>query len=343
MRVTVFWKEPDMVDQLKKFCREPSGSGTLIGAIAMMAVLGVSALVVDIGHLVSVKGELQRAVDAGALAGARALWPMALPVVQNPPANPDCVSAKGIAQTTATSVANQVDGEALTAANLTIDVGNYDYATRKFTQKTDCTLTSNAVRVKANKIVNNVFFARIWNITSLNPQATAIGTMGFAKAVGKGTIPIAINKMYVNPGTSVFINFSPDPSDNGGWFANPPDKSGASTFKDYITEAACAPLKIGDIISLQNGTDTTCFDALKAELEKHTEGYWDTFLPVVDTEQFNQPEPIVAFVPFRITNVVDTGSCKGVEGTVIGLAECGGALPGSDVNCGALAPPKAVN
>jgi hypothetical protein len=70
---------------------------------------------------------------------------------------------------------------------------------------------------------------------------------------------------------------------------------------------------------------------------------WDTFLPVVNTDQFNHPEPIIAFVPFRITQVVDTGSAKGITGQVIGLAECGSALPGSDVNCGVLAPPKAVN
>ncbi len=332
-----------MIDALKKFFREHSGSGTLVGALGMMAILGASAMVVDIGHLVSVKGELQRAADAGAMAGARALWPLALPMIQNPPANPNCVGAKGVAQATATSAANQVDGEVLTTANLNIEVGNYDYGTGAFTVKTDCTLTSNAVKVKISKDINNIFFARIWNITSLKPQAKAIGTMGFAKAVGKGTMPIAINKMYVVPGASVFINFSPDALDNGGWFANPPDKTGASTFKDYITNASCPPLNIGDIISLQNGEDATCFDALKNELARHTEGYWDTFLPVVETDKFVAPEPIVAFVPFRITRVVDTGSSKGVEGTVVGLAECGGALPGSDVNCGALSPPKAVN
>ncbi|OGR08645.1 MAG: hypothetical protein A3K23_00835 [Desulfobacca sp. RBG_16_58_9] len=160
--------------------------------------------------------------------------------------------------------------------------------------------------------------------------------------MGKGTIPIAINKIFVVPGETVYIDFSPDAVNSGGWFADPPDKIGAKTFKDYIINASCPPLQIGDVISLQNGEDATCFDALKNEKFKRGE-FWDTFLPVVNTDQFNHPEPIIAFVPFRITQVVDTGSAKGITGRVIGLAECGSALPGSDVNCGVLAPPKAVD
>jgi hypothetical protein len=331
-----------MLEKLRDFFKELGGAGTVVAGLCLMVILGVAALVVDIGHLATVKGELQRAADAGSMAGARALWPMALPLIANPPAGPDCYGAKGVALSTATSANNQVDGEILSAANLTIEVGNYNYATKVFTPRSDCTLASNAVKVTAQKDVNTIFFAGIWNLTSMKPAATATGTMSFAKAVGKGTIPIAINKIKVVPGDEVYIDFSPDAVNSGGWFANPPDNIGAKTFKDYIMNANCPPLQIGDVISLQNGEDATCFDALKNEKLKHGE-FWDIFLPVVNTDQFNHPEPIVAFVPFRITAVVDTGNAKGVTGKVIGLAESAGALPGSDVNCGVLAPPKGVN
>lgn len=327
---------------MRNFFKELGGAGTAVAGLCMMVILGVAALVVDIGHLATVKGELQRAADAGSMAGARALWPMALPMITNPPAGPDCYSAKGRALNTATSANNQVDGEVLSAANLAIEVGNYDFATRVFTPRSDCPPTINAVKVSAQKDVNTIFFASIWNLTSMKPAATATGTMSFAKAVGKGTIPIAINKIKVVPGDTVYIDFSPDAVNSGGWFANPPDKIGAKTFKDYIMNASCPPLQVGDVISLQNGEDASCFDALKNEKLKHGE-FWDIFLPVVNTDQFNHPEPIIAFVPFRITQVVDTGSAKGITGQVIGLAECGAALPGSDVNYGVLAPPKAVN
>ena len=331
-----------MRGKMRNFFKELGGAGTAVAGLCLMVILGVAALVVDIGHLATVKGELQRAADAGSMAGARALWPMALPLITNPPAGPDCVSAKGLALNTTTSANNQVDGEVLTAANLTIQVGNYDYATRVFTPRSDCPPTINAVKVTAQKDVNTIYFASIWNLTSMQPAATATGTMGFAKAVGKGTIPIAINKIKVVPGETLYIDFSPDAVNSGGWFADPPDTASAKTFKDYIMNANCPPLQIGDVISLQNGQDTTCFDALKNEKLKRGE-FWDTFLPVVNTDQFNHPEPIIGFVPFRITQVVDTGSAKGITGQVIGLAECGAALPGSDVNCGVLAPPKAVN
>jgi len=330
-----------MREKMRNFFKELGGAGTAVAGLCMMVILGVAALVVDIGHLATVKGELQRAADAGSMAGARALWPTALPIFTNPPAGPDCVSAKGLALSTATSVNNQVDGEVLTAANLTIEVGNYDYATRVFTPKSDCPLTTNAVKVRAQKDVNTIFFASIWNLTSMKPAATATGTMSFAKAVGKGTAPIAINKVFVVPGTQVFISFEQDAMQTGGWFADPPDKANAATFKDYIVNDSCPPLHVGDILKLQNGQDASVMKALKDELQQHPGG-WDTFLPVVNTPQFTQEHPIVAFVPLRITHVQDTGNNKGLTGTVLGLSECGAALPGSDVNCGVLAPPKAV-
>jgi Flp pilus assembly protein TadG len=331
-----------MLSKIWDFHKEDQGTGTALAGLCMVALMGASALVADIGHLVSVKSELQRAADAAAMAGARALWPNALPMLLNPPSNPSCVNAKNVAQLVGTSEANKVDGESLAAANLTINVGNYDFGTGSFIPKTDCTLTSNAVKVVAHKDIEKIFFARIWNITSLKPVATAIGTMGFAKAVGKGTLPIAINKFYATPGTELYVNFNPDPNDNAGWFADPPDKAGAATFKDYINKAACPPLKIGDVINLQNGLDTSALEALKTKLQNDYPDGWDTFLPVVEASKFNQLEPIVAFVPFRILDVMD-GDTKGIRGKVIGLAECASALPGSDVNCGALAPVKAVN
>ena len=51
-------------------------------------------------------------------------------------------------------------------------------------------------------------------------SATAIAVMDFATAVGKGTLPIAVNQDYAKtPGDDRYIGFNPDPEDNGGWFA----------------------------------------------------------------------------------------------------------------------------
>ena len=64
----------DFMGRWRALAADQSGSIALFVAIALMMLLGSVALALDIGHLVSVKGELQKAADAGALAGARA-WP----------------------------------------------------------------------------------------------------------------------------------------------------------------------------------------------------------------------------------------------------------------------------
>ena len=44
-------------------------------ALGMVVFLGFVALALDIAHLVTVKRELAKAAEAGALSGARGLWP----------------------------------------------------------------------------------------------------------------------------------------------------------------------------------------------------------------------------------------------------------------------------
>ena len=53
--------------------KDDSGVVTLVATLGMVAVLGMAALALDIAHLLSVKNELQRVADAGAMAGARGL------------------------------------------------------------------------------------------------------------------------------------------------------------------------------------------------------------------------------------------------------------------------------
>jgi Flp pilus assembly protein TadG len=309
----------------------------MIAALALIVLGAATALAVDIGHIRAVKNHLQRAADAGAFAGARGLWPDVLPVVNsNPP--PDCATALTRATTTATNTYNKVDGAGLSTGEVQVQIGYWDFNNKTFSQ--ECSARTNAVRVTTLRNGVNMFFARIMGINTTDLSATAIATMGWASGIGKGALPIAINKRYVIPGLVLFINFSPDPIDNGGWFADPPDPAGAKTFKDYINEGSCPPLHCGEIINLQNGVDTSCLSAIQEKLDERG-GTWDTFLPVVDTEKFNTLEPIIGFVSFRITEVHNTGNLKGVTGTILGVHICPGAFPGGE-NLGLLTPPKQV-
>jgi len=327
-----------MCSRVRRCLSERSGSVSLVTAIGIFVLLGFIALALDVAHMVMVKSELQKAADAGAMAGARGLWPLVLPVTgSTTPRNPDCAASALAAQLTAHN--NRVDGSYLASdSEITVEVGRWDYASKTFTA--GCTTTSNAVRVGTIRNGVVMLFAKIFGFSTTNLSATATAVMDFAAAVGKGGLPIALDKEYTAPGTLVKISMNPDTVDNGGWFVDPPDRASAATIRDYITKDICPPLNVGDIINLQNGVDGSVLSALKDELATHPGG-WDTFLPVVATPKFNHDEPITAFVPFRITEVSNTGSDKYVQGVVLNLMDMPTALPGGP-NYGALAPPKAV-
>ena len=56
-----------------KFIKGAEGSVVVVIAASMVVLLGMASLAVDLGHLYTVKNEMQNSVDAAALAAARAL------------------------------------------------------------------------------------------------------------------------------------------------------------------------------------------------------------------------------------------------------------------------------
>ncbi len=330
-----------MRKKMRGLLDQDSGMVAVAAALGMVVLLGSAALALDIGHLASVKNELQRAAEAGALAGARGLWPPndlypTLPIISSSPA-PDCTTAQTRALNTAINAGNKVDGAALTSGNGTVQVGRWDYGMKTFTS--GCSASTNAVQVTIQKNGINHMFAQILGMSPANQTATATAVMDFAQGVSKGSLPIAISLTYAAPGQILSIDFSP--TGKGGWFAVPPDNTSAQTFQNYIDQGTCPPLHVGDLISLSNGADTSVLHDLKVKLAEYG-GSWDLVVPVVQTDNFTHSEPIAGFLPFRITEVNDSGNPKGITGTVLGLLESATATPGG-INCGVLAPAKIVN
>jgi hypothetical protein len=58
---------------LRSLWRQEFGQGLVLAALAMVVILGFAAMAVDVGYWFSQKGEVQKAVDAAALAGAQEL------------------------------------------------------------------------------------------------------------------------------------------------------------------------------------------------------------------------------------------------------------------------------
>jgi Flp pilus assembly protein TadG len=324
----------------RHFGKGDSGSVAVVFAIGLVAFLGFTALALDIGHMVSMKNELQRAADAAALSGVRALWPANLVQVNTRQTQPNTDQAVGTARAVATSNNNQVNGVPLAGGNVTVQTGTWNFATRTFTPGTGP--NAYAVRV-VTRSTASMFFAQVLGASFTDLSATSVANMSPDANQGPGCLPIAVSQNFIDPGENLFINFTPDPNDNAGWFTDPPTSASAHSFQDYIDNADCPPLQIGDIINLQNGDDTAVLQDLQSKLDQHG-GIWNVVLPVVDTTQFVQSQPIMGFVGFQITQVVDNGSSKGVNGTVLGMLESPAAAPGdpNTPNNGVLTYPELV-
>lgn len=114
-------------------------------AVLLLVIIVSVAFVVDLGHVHNVKAELQRAVDAAALAGARHL------------PDPDRVDAVAIA----TAANNTVDKEAVVVTPENVILGAWDMDTLTATASdrfTPTLINPNAVYVRAERDVGHIFF-----------------------------------------------------------------------------------------------------------------------------------------------------------------------------------------
>ncbi len=317
--------------------RQPAGldqRGTIavITAMCLLLLLGMTGLALDLGHLYVVKSELQRAADAGAEAGARALF---FPATSAPP---QCSQAT--ATGTMIAQANRVNGAAAAVAD--IQTGYWDWHAGTFAA--GCSSASpnytTAVKLTARNPVNLAFMG-IFGHAQVTLSAPAISSMAFVRGVPPGTIPVALSKSAYKIGNQVIISFTG--TDNGGWFVPTGYSSSASALVSYIEATAPLPaLTVGESVNLNNGVVSSALSALATQLAAHS-GSWTTFLPAVDTNSFNQSFPIYGFAAFTLTQV-KTGNNASITGTISQLQEAPGpgySPGGPPLNI--LAPVKLVN
>jgi Flp pilus assembly protein TadG len=335
-----------MITKSRAMLTNQSGSVAITTGIVILVLIGFAALGVDIAHMVMVKSQLQKAADAGALAGARGLWPLVLPVKTNDTVTPNCTNGENVAKLATQN--NQVDGRPLAYdSEITAQAGRWDYASRTFIP--GYTANANGVRVTTRRDGVTMLFAKVLGISTGNLSAASIAVMDYASGVGKGTLPIALDHNVacdsegnVREGTEITVHMTPDNDDNAGWFVVPPDSAAAATLKDYIDKYSCPALDEGDIINLQNGADASVIAAIKDEfINYHGGTTWCTVVPTVITPKFGQSQPIETFVGLEIDYVLNTTDDKQVHGKLVKLCNISNGLPGGSKG-GALAPPKLV-
>ncbi len=163
---------------VRALLRDEGGSAITMFAVFLMVGAGFAAVVIDGGHLYSLKSKLQTTADAAVLAAVGDL------------PDEDAVLATAVALATKNmSVAEH--GTVLAEADVV--TGNWDADTRTFTPEDDDVDPINAVRVvtrrsQANGNAAGLFFARVLGFNEVDMETSAI-----ASSSGAGACVIALD------------------------------------------------------------------------------------------------------------------------------------------------------
>ena len=241
------------------------GSISVIAAVSMVAVMGVAALSVDVGHLMSERSDLQTAVDSGALHAAQSLVSGGSAPNFQAAGNP----GKG--------------GPAYIAANQNDPVAGGD----KFSVKSDYwqNLNTNApynypaVSVTYTKQVP-MYLARVIGINSIPVTTTAIAIIRPGNAIGKNntTMPLALSQCVIN---QYYINANGNNGNNdGGGNPNQPFTVGPS----IPCNGNQSPSALFTTFSDGNGGNGTYYDILNNGNPQAIAGGQNIYFPNVQNQ-----------------------------------------------------------
>lgn len=319
-----------------RFLRTSRGAAAPYVAVTLVLMLTLAGVVIDLGHLYVVKQELQSAAEAGALAGARALFSLTNPD-EPQPAYVHCDTAQAAAL--AAVQLNKADGKTLSIPSEDVQVGLWHYVDGKWQFDTaTCSNEINAVQVitRRTAAVNgpvNLIFAPFLGKDSVELTAKATAMLGWLTKLPDGLgFPLALGRNYVPkfPGQEIPVTFSPDWSDAGGWHCFKSTSADANELKGYIDESLHSiGIQIGDTINCLNGVAESVINEADKALKSYNQKgeNWIVYLPVIDATKINQWREVLGFCAFRIENV--DKKTHTISGKALGmyLAPDSGASP----------------
>ena len=130
----------------------------VFAAILMVFVLGIVAFAIDCGYVANTRGEIQRAVDAGALAGAQ--------LIGGGPAAAEPVAREFVSY-------NPTGASVIPDTDVDVEFGSWDVATKTFNEGG---IPTTAIRVAAVQRARPHFFAPIWRERQFDVRSQAIAT-----------------------------------------------------------------------------------------------------------------------------------------------------------------------
>ncbi len=229
--------------------KREEGNALVLIALALVTILGFSALAIDIGVMLTARTQLQDAVDAAALAGASGL------LFSQAEATNRAIALAGL-----NDCINQP--VVINAANVTFP-------------------TAGRVQVQASRLLN-LFFARVLGINTANITATAAAELRTFSG-SDGQKPLAVpdlgyvlgQQVVLKSGTSgtppSFYNAVDYPPVNKG---NP--VSGANEYRENLINGSTMAIEIGDILQVEPGNMVgPTKQAVDNLISQDPNAYWD--------------------------------------------------------------------
>ncbi len=303
-----------MFSKIKNKIVDDKGIAAIFVGIALVAIVGILAYVIDTGSIYAARRSIQVAADAAALAGAQEL-----------PENPNVAIQVAL---------DYVEMQGLSTNSTDVSI-----------EKTY--VSNDTIKVTVSDTDKKTFFAGIFGINNVNVGATATAMIGSPSEI-TGVVPWAVLQGTYTPGVEYNLKYGSPDLGPGNFGAVSIDGRGASTYRHCIEYGSTTPLHIGSIIETEPGNMTgPTSQGTSARIYDHPNNQFDTFnqltehvgivyklvdpdsqyiiVPIVDHFPNGRKEiTVVGFLKFVITYL--NGST--VKGTLINYAM---ADDGSDI------------
>jgi hypothetical protein len=328
------------------------GSVAVGVVLVLVVLLGMAAVAIDHGHLTSVSRELQKAAEAGALAGSRFLVPYV-----GTPSTPNWIAGRDKA--TQTVLLNRADNQTLTDCQ--VEYGYWSLADRTLQSSgivpTASHLPAVQVSIRKTGALNSgpvrMFFASIFGETSRDLGARAVAVISFPNGVGPGTLkPMVATKTIINKYWNSFDPLNPgqpfqfklgdgSQAEDTMWSTFKVDSDSNAYTKELINNGNPDPISIGDSVYLQPGVRAV--DYGPSEMGKFVNQ--TVVLPIVDPVTLVEKTmaPILGFIAFRITGYSQGGQyIEGYFDKEYAITNPQGVGPSNPSVPGSPSPPKLV-
>lgn len=285
---------------------DESGAISILMIILMVAFLGVLALAVDVGHMASVKAQLQRTADAGALSGAVALTPTI-----GSSLTPLWSNGQSAAANTVNDINNKADNQQFNIATSDVIAGYWLLKPQDQTQTFPQNKPSKdympvpAIKVTLSRTVNFLFGPVINATTQKTISASAIAVIPISFSIAP--FAMAVQKDIVIYPDGHTINLSPQDfgwKDEGQWYttADAGHQPPADGSNDVPTIRKDVQVKVGDPVWIAPGAMATLYSTITFPQT--------IIVPVVDSTDQKTWQTVLGYAAFQITGV-DSKSISG--------------------------------